>query len=173
MAGLSASPTLPKVAVVADLRPPRLLAGGERRTVRLLTQYHRESVVRKLDGLTEEDARRAFVPSGISLLWVVKHLTRAELLWVCRRFAGSNVALPDDALGPDDTIDSVVHGYRAAWATVDAVADAASLDDPCEDVGTESMVDLRWVLTHLLEETARHAGHADILRELLDGTTGR
>lgn len=158
---------------MADLKPPRLLAGGERQTVRLLTQYHRESVVRKLDGVTEDDARRTFVPSGTSLLWVVKHLTRAELLWVCQRFAGRDVALPDDVLGEDDTIDSVVRGYRAAWDSVDAVADAASLDDHCHEVGTDSMVDLRWVLTHLLEETARHAGHADILRELLDGTTGR
>ncbi|HEU5082434.1 MAG TPA: DinB family protein [Acidimicrobiales bacterium] len=158
---------------MADVKPPRLTAGGERRTVRLLTQYQRESVVRKLDGLTDDEARRVLVPSGTSLLWIIKHLARAELLWVCQRFAGHDVALPDDALGATDTIDSVVRAYRAAWDTVDAVADAASLDDHCEDVGAESMVDLRWVLTHLLEETARHAGHADILRELLDGTTGR
>jgi len=158
---------------VADLKPPRLVAGGERRTIRALTQYHRESVVRKLDGLTEEEARHVFVPSGTSLLWIVKHLTKAELLWVCQRFAGRNVALPDDALEAADSIDSVLRAYRAAWDTVDGVADAASLDDTCQDVGAETMVDLRWVLTHLLEETARHAGHADILRELLDGTIGR
>jgi hypothetical protein len=56
---------------------------------------------------------------------------------------------------------------------MDAVADAARLDQRCHDVGPETMVDLRWVLTHLLEETARHAGQADILRELMDGSTGR
>ena len=50
---------------------------------------------------------------------------------------------------------------------------AASLDDACRDVGDEAIVNLRWVLMHLLEETARHAGHADILRELVDGETGR
>jgi hypothetical protein len=159
--------------LVADLKPPRLLAGGERQTLGVLTQYHRESVVRKLEGLTEEQARHSPVPSGTSLLWLVKHLTRAELLWVCHRFAGRPVDLPDDPLDAADTIDAVVRAYRAAWATVDAIADAASLDDRCADVGTETMVDLRWVLTHLLEETARHAGHADVLRELLDGTTGR
>jgi len=161
------------VSPVADLKPPRLVAGGERATIRSLTQYHRESVVRKLDGLTEDEARRVFVPSGTSLLWIVKHLTRAELLWVCQRFAGRNVALPDDGVEAADSIDSVVRAYRAAWEAVDGVADAASLDDHCHDVGTETMVDLRWVVTHLLEETARHAGHADLLRELLDGTTGR
>lgn len=158
---------------MADVKPPRLVACGERKTIRALTQYHRESVVRKLEGLTEEQARHVLVPSGTSLLWIVKHLTKAELLWVCRRFAGHNVDLPDDAVDDDDSIDSVLRTYRAAWEEVDAVADSASLDDHCRDVGAETMVDLRWVLTHLLEETARHAGHADILRELMDETTGR
>ena len=158
---------------MADLKPPRLVGCGERRTIRALTQYHRESVVRKLEGITDEEARRSFVPSGTSLLWIVKHLAKAELLWVCQRFAGRTVALPSDALEVGDSIASVVQSYRAAWVTVDAVADAASLEDHCLNVGTDSIVDLRWVLTHLLEETARHAGHADILRELLDGTAGR
>ena len=64
-------------------------------------------------------------------------------------------------------------GYRAAWARADAVAAAASLDQPCRPSSGQTPVNLRWVLTHLLEETVRHAGHADILRELIDGTTGR
>lgn len=161
------------VAPVADLKPPRLVGAGERATIRSLTQYHRESVVRKLDGITEDEARQALVSSGTSLLWIVKHLTRAELLWVCQRFAGGDVALPGDVVDAADSIDSVARAYRAAWEVVDSVAGAASLDDHCHDVGAETTVDLRWVLTHLLEETARHAGHADILRELLDGTTGR
>ena len=138
----------------------------------MLTQYQRDSVVRKLDGLTEEQARRWMVPSGTSLLWIVKHLTKAELIWIGRRFAGRDIALPTETID-DDTIESVVGAYRAAWSEVDAIADAASLDQPCDDTGSEAMVDLRWVLMHLLEETARHAGHADILRELLDGSTGR
>jgi hypothetical protein len=158
---------------VVDLKPPRLAGGGERETLRALMRFHRESVVRKLDGLTENQARHELVPSGTTLLWIVKHLTKAELLWVCRRFAGRDVSLPNEALDDDDSIDSVVSAYRAAWAEVDALADAGPLDQHCQDVGVEAMVDLRWVLTHLLEETARHAGHADILRELLDGTTGR
>lgn len=83
------------------------------------------------------------------------------------------MALPTDTIDDGDTAGSIVSAYRAAWATVDAIADAAPLDQYCHDTGAETMVDLRWVLTHLLEETARHAGHADILRELLDGSTGR
>jgi len=69
---------------------------------------------------------------------------------------------------------ATVDGYRATWARVDAIVVAApSLDELCRDVGAESPVNLRWVLMHLLEETARHAGHADVLRELIDGRTGR
>jgi len=93
-------------------------------------------------------------------------------LWIGQRFAGGEIELPSDSLG-DDSVHEVIAAYRAAWAYVDAIADAAPLDQPCSDVGAETMVDLRWVLTHLLEETARHAGHADIIRELIDGTTGR
>lgn len=158
---------------MADLKPPRLAAADDRRVLRALTQYHRDSVVRKLDGISQDQARRELVPSGTTLLWIVKHLTMAELLWVGRRFAGRDIVLPSDVICDDDTIDSVISGYRDAWASVDRIADASPLEECCRDVETESMVDLRWVLTHLLEETARHAGHADILRELLDGSTGR
>jgi hypothetical protein len=60
------------------------------------------------------------------------------------------------------------------WSAVDAVvAEAVDLGQSCRDVGDEAPVNLRWVLMHLLEETARHAGHADVLRELIDGQTGR
>lgn len=159
---------------MADLKPSRLVGSSERETLRALMQYQRESVVRKLEGLTDPAARRSLVPSGTSLLWIVKHLTTAEMLWIIHRFAGhTDVVLPSDTLGPEDSIDSVIDRYESAWKIVDDIADAASLDQPCHDVGSATMVDLRWVLMHLLEETARHAGHADILREQIDGTTGR
>jgi hypothetical protein len=75
---------------------------------------------------------------------------------------------------PDDTLAAAVAAYRTTWTRTDAtVSSAASLDEPCRDVGDEAPVNLRWVLMHLLEETARHGGHADILRELIDGETGR
>ncbi|MGH9098069.1 MAG: DUF664 domain-containing protein, partial [Acidimicrobiales bacterium] len=109
-----------------------------------------------------------------SLLWLMKHMARAESLWILRRFAGLDVVLPDETVHPDDTLVGAIEGYRAGWERVDSVVDAApSLDVVCQDVGDEAPVNLRWVLMHLLEETARHAGHADILRELIDGQTGR
>jgi hypothetical protein len=93
---------------------------------------------------------------------------------VLHRFAGQEVAIPDQTVMPDDSLDAAVDAYRSTWARVDAVVAAApSLDVMCRDTGAESPVNLRWVLMHLLEETARHAGHADVLRELIDGQTGR
>jgi hypothetical protein len=116
---------------------------------------------------------RSVVGSGTSLLWLVKHLTRAELLWMVVRFAGEDPVAPDDAVQPGDTLAAAVEAYRAAWARVDAIAAAASLDDVCQENLGDVPANLRWVLGHLLDETARHAGHADILRELIDGETGR
>ncbi len=156
-----------------DQKPPREIA-DERETLIALLQYQRDSVVRKVNDLSEDDARRSLVPTATTLLWLVKHLRRAESVWVEQRFAGRAVAnLSDDVL-PEDTVQSVVDAYRHAWATTaEIVAAAASLDELTRDTGSESPVSLRWILAHLLEETARHAGHADILRELIDGQTGR
>jgi uncharacterized damage-inducible protein DinB len=156
---------------VADQKPPRL-AGGEREVLMALLQFQRESLLRKLAGLDSEAVRRRLVGSETTLLWLVKHLTQAELMWLALRFAGQDVDLPDETVLPSDTAESVSADYRAASARADAIAAAASLDDPCRR-HPEPAPNLRWVLMHLLEETARHAGHADILRELIDGSTGR
>jgi len=157
---------------MSDRKPPRL-HGDERQTLRALLQYQRDSMVRKVGGVDEEQARQAPVESGTTLLWLIKHLSRAESLWVLHRFAGADVELPDDTVHPGDTVAEAVDTYRRTWDRVDAVVTDAHLDDLCRNVGDETPVNLRWVLSHLLEETARHAGHADILRELVDGHTGR
>ena len=91
-----------------------------------------------------------------------------------RRFAGLDVALSGDTVEVDpDTLEAAVAAYRDTWARVGAIVAEADLDDPCQDAGPPGPANLRWVLGHLLEETARHAGHADIMRELIDGRTGR
>ena len=155
-----------------DRKPPRL-AAGERETLLALLQYQRESLVRNVADAPEAAAREPAVGSGTTLLWLVKHMTRAEILWLAVRFAGRDDALPDDTVLPGDTILAAIGGYRAAWAATGSLIRAASLDEPCRLAPGETPVNLRWVLMHLLEETARHAGHADILRELIDGSTGR
>ncbi len=159
--------------MVTDRKPPRL-AATERETLLALLQYQRESLIRKVDGADDEAARRSAVGSGTTLLWLLKHLAQAETRWVAIRFAALDAPLPDDTVQPDDTAASVIAGYRAASAQTDSIARSAGLDEVChgDDSGTVP-VNLRWVLAHLLEETARHAGHADILRELIDGSTGR
>jgi hypothetical protein len=157
---------------VTDRKPPRLSA-DERTTLLALLQFQRESLVRKVAGLDEDDARRQLVPTGTTLLWLLRHLAGAELRWVADRFAGGDVGIVDE-VQPDDTIASLTATYRDVWARVDAIVAAApSLDTVCRDNQGLSPVNLRWVLGHLLEETARHAGHADILRELIDGSSGR
>jgi hypothetical protein len=159
---------------LTDQKPPRTF-GDERITLVTLLQYQRESVVRKVAGVSDNDARRSPVPTGTSLLWLLKHLARAEALWFLERFAGEEVEreLLEHDVGPEDTLQAAIARYRATWARVDAVIATSELDTICAGVNDEANPDLRWVLAHLLEETARHAGHADILRELIDGQTGR
>lgn len=81
---------------------------------------------------------------------------------------------PDDPVQPDDTLADAIGFYRETCSRVDAiVTETESLDQLCIRDDEVGPVNLRWVLAHMLEETARHAGHADILRELIDGDTGR
>ena len=156
-----------------DLKPPRL-TGGERETLLALLQYQRSSLVRKVAGVDDAAARRQLVSSGTTLLWLVRHIAHAELLWIVHRFAGDDLPEGSGETRADDTIEAAVEAYRDTWVRVDAIVAAApDLDELCRDTGDESPVNLRWVLMHLLEETARHAGHADIIRELIDGDTGR
>ncbi len=146
---------------------------GERETLMALLQYQRDSVVRKVLGADPAAAASSPVPSGTSLLWLVKHLAGAEQMWFLARFAGQDVALDDDTVADTDTAENLVAAYQQAWARVDPVIAAADLDDMVRKPDRQGPVSLRWVIGHMLEETARHAGHADILRELIDGETGR
>jgi len=157
---------------MVDVQPAKL-AVGERETVLALLQFHRDSFVRKVEDLSEDDARRVLVPTGTTLLWLTKHLARAEHIWVVHRFLGSGEPLIDHTVTAGDTVASTIEAYRAVWARTDAIAAAAELDDVCRNLGDDPPANLRWVLMHLLEETARHAGHADIIRELIDGSAGR
>ena len=144
--------------------------------------YYRETMLLKLDGLTEEQARRKPAPSANSLLGLVKHLVYVEHWWFHVCFLDGSPLLPwDDALGDDqdflvadgDTIASVGQAYREMWERSNAIARAGSLDDVVKHPAREKLGNtLRWILVHMIEETARHAGHADITRELIDGATG-
>src|SRR5207244_1687553 len=102
--------------------------------------------------------------------WLINHVADAEATWVVRRFAG----LDGTNVGEHEpTVGGAIRRYRAVCAESDTLIARSSLDELCRAPDGEPDVDLRWVVSHLLEETARHAGHADILRELIDGSTGR
>jgi uncharacterized damage-inducible protein DinB len=143
----------------------------ERTTVLALLQYQRESFVRKLEGVGDVDGAAAAVASGTSLLWLANHMADAERTWLLHRFEGAD---PANDPPHELKVEAALDRYRATWTAVDEViASAPDLDRPCQPFDDEPPVSLRWILLHLLEETARHAGHADILRELVDGKTGR
>jgi Protein of unknown function (DUF664) len=158
---------------VPDRKPPRL-ADGELETVLALLQFQRESLVRKVSGLDHLDLRVSPVGSGTTLLWLIKHMAQAEITWMQSRFVGRAVQIPDDSVQPGDTLEHAIDFYRSTWNESDGLAHKSSgLDERCRNAGSGPDVNLRWVLMHLLEETARHAGHADIIREMIDGQTGR
>jgi uncharacterized damage-inducible protein DinB len=155
-------------------------AGDERATLEAFLDLQREEVKAKVRGVSDEDARRRLVPSATTLAGLLKHLTRVEASWFERRLgqvpADEIVPLrwlaegPDGdfVVGPAESVASLLAGYDAQCAVSRATAARHHLDEavPHPSLGA---VSLRWIYVHMIEETARHAGHADILREQLDG----
>ncbi|HEX6445898.1 MAG TPA: DinB family protein [Streptosporangiales bacterium] len=154
-------------------------AAGERETLEAFLDDYRAAVVRKAGGASEADARRRLVPSATTLGGVVKHLRWVEHAWFQTGLAQRPESdLPprpsgedEFRLGPDETLAGMIGEYEAECARSRETAARYALDDwfPDEGLGRCS---LRWLYLHLIEETARHAGHIDILREQLDGTVG-
>ena len=141
--------------------------------------HHRATLLWKIDGVSDEDLRRPMVPSGTSLLGMVKHLAYVERGWFQRTFLAQDVSFPwtkedpdaDFRIEPDETTQDVIDLYNQECEISRQIVGAASLDDMARH-SKRSDYSLRWILVHMIEETARHNGHADILREMIDGTTG-
>ncbi|HEY3466352.1 MAG TPA: DinB family protein [Amycolatopsis sp.] len=152
-----------------DTPPPRT-GGTEAETLRGFLDYLRTSIAAKVDGAPEPQVRTAGVPSGTNLLGLLTHLTAVE----AATFLGERVRSWPSTFraAPEDGVAEVVARYR------ETVERANRVLDGCPDLGApvpgrDGAPSVRWALTHLIEETGRHAGHADILRELIDGSTGR
>jgi hypothetical protein len=149
---------------------------GELATALAFLQFARHCVLKKTEGLDDVDLRRPVVPSGTSLLGLVRHLTDGEHYWFAHTVAGeAGAGDVDFEMGVDDRpTQEVVDAYRAAAEHSDDILTAiGDLDQPVSQPIDGQHVSIRWVLTHMAHETARHAGHADILREQIDGATGR
>lgn len=162
------------------------MASDPKEDLRFYLQEARDVMLWKLDGLSEYDVRRPLTPTGTNLLGMVKHLASVELGYFGATFGRpSSEPLPwfevdaepnaDMWATPEESRDDIVSLYRRAWAHADATIDALPLDAigqvpwwPEE----HRAVTLHRVLVHMTAETHRHAGHADIVRELLDGVAG-
>ena len=117
---------------MTDRRTPLDLV-DERQTLVQFLDYLRESVAIKAGGLDEASARRSTVPSGTSLLGLIKHLTSVEMLWFQYAFAGLDVDLPSDDVTPADTVESALAVYRGSWQMSNAiVADCSDLNQLCQ-----------------------------------------
>ena len=158
-------------------RPPK--TADERDTLVAVLNENRATLLWKLEGLTRKQAMESPVGSGTSLLGLVKHLAWVEQWWFVDFIGGGSPDYPwtdddpdaDFRIEDDETIESISQLYMDSVAAANEVIAAA----PNLEVTGEAKNgprSLRWVLVHMVEETARHAGHADIIREQIDGTTG-
>lgn len=155
-----------------DTPPPRT-GDSETEVLRGFLDYLRNSVSAKVEDAPEPQVRTAGVPSGTNLLGLLNHLTYVERA----TFLGERVTDWQATFhaAPADSVADVVTRYRQTVALTNDVLDA------CADLGAPvprprsngPAPSVRWALTHMIEETGRHAGHADVLRELIDGATGR
>jgi hypothetical protein len=129
----------------------------------------RVSILKKVAGLSDEDARRSTVESGTNLAGLVQHLTFVESVWF-----GGKVTRGDRSMlvDPSVSLATLRAEYRAACAGSDAIIAAAG-DADAQIASKGNTRDLRSVLLAVIAETSRHAGHADIIREQIDGKTGR
>ena len=151
----------------------------ERETLIAFIDSYRDAMLVKLDGLDREQVSRRVLPSRTTLLGLIKHLTLVEQWWFGCVLAGGPEPYedPDD---PDsewlitdaDDPEKIVADYRAACARSNEIARAVASLDAHGPGPHRPEITARWILVHMVDETARHAGHADIIRELIDGRTG-
>ena len=164
--------TPPPTGARKDTPLPR--TGSDERAVLVgFLDHLRAAVAAKAEDVPEPEVRTPGVPSGTTLLGLVKHLTAVERFWLL----GEDLTDWEATLypDPDETVDGLLSAYRSAAAEADAAIstwDDLTLPGP-RPVRQGTAPSRRWTLVHMIEETGRHAGHADIVREGLDGAIGR
>lgn len=165
---------------VTRVEPPD--SGTERVLLNSFLDYYRSTLLVKCVGLSDEQLKRLAVPpSGLSLLGMVRHMTDVETYWFDYVFSGRDgdgaYSSPDDADADfhelsKRTVAEVETLFLGACERSRDVVTASDLDTLAQRGYQERRVSLRWILIHMIEEYARHCGHADLLRECIDGETG-
>lgn len=167
--------------------PP--LAGDEVSTLRGFLDYQRDVIRRKTEGLTQEQLNQALPPTTMTLGGLLKHLAIVEHSWFSQVFLGLDLAEPWGGVDWDADVDWDWHSaeadtpeylrelYEATVADSDRILQGALAAGGLDLLSVREArgggrYSLRWILVHLIEEYARHAGHADLLREAIDGSTG-
>ncbi|MER6300495.1 DinB family protein [Kitasatospora sp. NPDC001539] len=161
-------------------------AADDKNDLRIYLQDARDALLWKLEGLSEYDLRRPLTPTGTNLLGLVKHVTGAEALYFGETFGrpfpepaplwfvGTTEPNGDLWARADEATEEIIGRYRRAWAHSDATVEALPLDAVGRiPVGDRPEQTLHRVLVHMIAETHRHVGHADLVRELIDGATGQ
>ena len=166
--------------MLSDNRIDPADAADERGTLNGFLDYLRASIVYKAQGLSDADAARQVLPSLLTVSGLLRHLADVERWWFRAQLDGQT-GIPTRWSGDDpdaefrvtaqDSLAEIIADYQAACAESREVAGRYGLDDMCK-ADHSAAHNLRWVLVHMVEETGRHCGHLDIIRELLDGVTG-
>jgi Protein of unknown function (DUF664) len=156
---------------------------GERASLQDFLDYHRQTLLWKCSGLTGEQlAARPIPGSSLSLLGLVRHVTDVQRIWLRVRVAGHQDLAPiywndeypdgDFDLADGDQAEADFAAFTRECAAADEAVAGHSLDDTFVHPREQVTISLRWVYEHLIEEFARHNGHADLIREQIDGATG-
>jgi uncharacterized damage-inducible protein DinB len=161
---------------------PHTLARDDLTVLKEFLQFLRVTAVNKLADLDDARGRATPLPTSpvMSLMGVVKHLANVERFWISIVAGGRDLADPwedtepgdDFRLEPADTIESVAAAYRAEWLRSDEATAGLRADDETRTAAGGKRRTVRWVYAHVVQETARHVGHLDLLREMADGRVG-
>ena len=150
--------------------------GDEKKILSAFLNQQLDVLLWKLDGLTDDQVRQPITPGGLYLLGLVKHVAGAAYYWLCDIFGRPaeqwSLAVSDEVqVEPGDTIESVLADVARARAAADQAINDLDLDTTAT-TWLGDAVSFRWAILHVIEEAARHAGHADFIREHIDKTTG-
>jgi hypothetical protein len=165
-----------------SLYEPALATGDEKALLRTRLRLVQQSLLWKVEGLSDADLRRPMTKTGTNLIGIVKHLTGVTYGYLCSAFGRERETFPwefDEELfygldmwaTPDESTNEIIDAYRRACDAAAQTIDELDLDTTGKHHSGVT-VSLRWMILNVLQDTTRHAGHADVVREMIDGRVG-